>query len=459
MWNVGRRAADFGLPPDPHQVWRYEAASLDQLQPLAPPSRVLHPSVFTDRTARAPPYARHPYVASIAETTDGALLALMTSDARVELHQPPDPHRPLPLATPAPGDAAAAPVKADSLRLAINPADTAARAADVCWHPRGDTLVLGMSDRAALWSFDVETCSDTAPTRVHALRGGGSRGVTDLAALPLCGAIAAACTDGPVHLLDSRARNVSASIAAPTANNVLAAADPLLFVCGAGCIRAYDVRALSHSDAGGARSLARLQLASAAAVPVRDRAELESAFSFAHALHDGTHVAFQTATGIVGLACMMTGTAELVPEPPPQQPQEAVPDSGLYALGARERHAQEYPWYVARRRGVVVRGGGGRGWRVIAPCVGRPAFRVVPLGLPRPKPAAAERASGKLRRLRAGAPFPDTRRAAPTTGKVVDTPAHVACVTADDQLHRFVLGYAGNAADVYQVSTDLVRAD
>jgi hypothetical protein len=443
--------AEFGVRPDPRQVWQYELAALERLRPLSLSSQVLQPSLFTSTSEPARSHIRYPYVSAMAATTDGALLAVLSSDCRFELHQPPDPYCPLPTPPAASANGSSRPPNADSLRLAIYPADTSARGADICWHPRRDMLVLGLSDRAALWTFDVETCSETAPSGEHSLLGGGPRGVTDIEAFPGCGAVAAASDDGPVYFVDSRSRKLAPAFTAPSMNNAVAAAEPLLFVCGGGCIRVYDIRALPSAKINSA-PLTTLQLSTAATDSSLDRAACGSVFSFVHPVESGTRLAFHTITGVVGVANMLTGTAELYPEPPPLVPQEAIPESGLYALGAQERHAQAYPWYIARRRGAVVPSSCGRRWRVVAPCVGRPGFRVVPLNLRRADTNLHPGGVAQLRRKRTVAQLCTAQGGA--AGKVIDTRHHVSCLSSDDQLQRVVVGSPGNVVDVYQSNSE-----
>lgn len=440
-------AAETGSRFDPLQAWHYETLALAHLQPLSIPARVLHPSMSSNHAEPRGSHIPNPYLCAMAASPDGGLLATMSNDARVELHQPPDPFRPLPTATG--GDAA--PPSADSLRLSLNPADTAARAADMCWHPRRDTLILGLSNRSALWSFDVETCREDMPSKVHALRGCvGRSGVTDICALPGAISIAAAAEDGHVFIVDPRSRKHSPAFRAPTLNNAIGCAEPLLLVCGDGALRVFDIRALpasgTLSSMSAVHSLALRRAASEAGI---SRESAGTIFSFVQPLNRSARAVFQAETGMLGLANFVTGRVAFFPEPPPIEPEEAIPESGLYELGAQERHARAYPWYIARRRGLVVGNSSDTGGRVVTPCVGRPAFRVVPLDLGRGDRASPPHSS---------APRHPPRRDAETTpapGVVIDTPHHVSCISADDQLRRVVLGYPGNLADVYHTEMDL----
>lgn len=439
-------AAEVGGRFNARQAWHYETSALAHLRPLAIPARVFHPSISSNHAEPQSSRIANPYMSAMASTPDGGLLATMSNDARVELHQPPDPSRPLPTAT---GLDSVAP-NADSLRLSLNPADSAVRGADMCWHPRRDTLILGLSNRSALWSFDVETCREDVPSKELALRGCvGSSGVTDLSALPDKCAIAAATDDGHVFIADPRSRKHSPAFRAPSKNNAIGGVEPLLLVCGGGSIRVFDIRALPANGALGSMPvLTTLRLEKALWENGLKYASAGASFSYVEPLNSGARAVFQTETGMLGLANFITGKVDFFPEPPALEPEEAIPESGLYELGAQERHARAYPWYIERRRGVVVGSLSGGGGRVLTPCVGRPAFRVVPLDLGKADNDALFNSSRLVHPLQR-----DCEKTT-TPGVVIDTPHHVSCLSADEQLRRVVLGYPGNLVDVFHTEME-----
>lgn len=463
QWDFGGRRSEFGFLPDCHAIWKYECRALGLLQPLSP-SRVLHPSAFTDGRSNAPDYVRYPYVSSLAESGDCALLAVMTSDARVEIHQPTRSCTPLPVATSGPTGLQTSPhPPTDSLRLSINPADTRARAADLCWLPDRDSVVLGMSDRPALWTFDIETCRETRPCREQRLFRGGQEeghGVTDMTTMPGLGCVIAACRDRRVYLSDFRQGKLFSTFPVSAGNCVVASADPLVFVCGDGFIRAYDIRSLPSSSP-------KVSLVSMAPrqKPLKElRVSHSTDFCFAQPVMNGARVAFQDLAGLVGLANFVSGDIEKSPEAVRDEPKEVIPGSGLYELGTMERHRRENPWYIARRRGVVVPGPVREGgWRIVAPCVGRSAIRIVPLGLPRsvPVPLAGPKSGPKsVGNFRPFCSRRTLRRNAlrGQKEKVLETKDHVACVMADEGLQRLVLGLNGNAVDIYRMETQMTAS-
>lgn len=464
MSEVGRllRAAERGLPLNPVQVWKLETTSLAQFRRVSPACALVYPSAFTDPTlVPQRPGIRRPFVTSAAPSADGALLALTSSDARIELHELPEIARPLcvaPVAADAlstQGAPAVQPQRADSARLSIVPSDVKARAADACWHPKNETtFMMGLSDRLQAWYFDVETCAENKPCSVLRLGDGGARGITDMTTMAERAAVYAAVYEGAVYALDSRAKKVDPQLRGGLTNMALAAADPLLFSCSQGMIRVYDVRALPVSrglNRGQRHVVTQLQLSDVvpthSSSPVHGRAELKGSFCFAQAVEGGARLAFQLEHGTIGMANMMTKKVVIVPEPPPEEPEEVIPQSGLFELGAREEHFRSFPWFVPRRRGLALRGACGRGWRIAAPCVGSKSFRIVPFGIAR---STQEARRGVKRRIgESGAP------ASSCEPHVVSTPKHVACVTADEQLRRIVVGYAANGVDVYQMETGL----
>jgi hypothetical protein len=483
LWSL-----ELGLSVPSRHAWSFEARSLSLLHTLDPPSSVLHPTSLDG----SPPPLRNAHVVAAAASPDGALIALATSDGRAELHQPPRRYK-------AHGEAAG--THADSLRLAIRSAAVPGpRFADAAWDVQHDTLAFALSDRPAIWTYDLETCSTDMPTRTHKLSSAGQRGITDLAPLAQSGTLAAAADEGLVYFIDRRERSPVAEFRTPATNNVLAGADPLLYVCGgSGTIRVYDVRKLparalnSFGSAAskvtdGALSRLRIPPPALAATPVGSDVGAKH-FNFAEVVEGGARVVFQLAHGAVGVADLTTSAVELRDEAGPVGATGLPGDGlglmtrrgetptnvqqGLFALGAQQAAVDAWPWYVARRRGCVVRGGGGggsRGWRVVAPCVRTCGVRIVKLG-----GEGGDRArtgSGDKVRDEGSEVIPDesfrdnqARRnkvvqhssledtivrweRTRTSEVVIETPGFVTCVTADDELQQFVVGYACNRIGV-----------
>lgn len=434
----GLLRAELGFPLSVRDVLLHEQSALSQLE-REHPSR-LGPTSLDGRSCSV----RHVHVVAIAPSPDAALLAIATSDARVEIHQPSD-HAFSWLGSNS------SPPSPDTLRLSLVPPSAnigLIRASDVAWFPHHDTVALAMKSCAAVWTYDIETCAEDRPTRVHNLSPATPRGVANLATMAGNGLIVAAAEDCHVSMLDRRARHPIAEFSAPSTNNSIATAESLIYVCGGGWIRAYDVRNLPQKSSStrskyiafenqskSPSAVCKMQIRHARPGFEESLSPVSSDFNFVEALQGGARVGFQLMDGSVGLADLTTASLECSPENFSSNiaPVEAVARTGLYSLGARQAAADAYPWFVARRRGCFVTGSCNRGWRIVAPCVSRPAFRVVPLGLSNP---AISHNSYLLRKE-----------------FYLDTPIHVSCALANDSLTRVVVGYASNCVDVFQSRT------
>jgi hypothetical protein len=414
---------------------------------------------------------RRPHPIAAVPSPDGGLLALARSDAVVELHElPPTPAT---CSGPAggvfgvsgasgtfahaddsvPGEREGQTINSPStLRLALQPADSAARAADLVWAHDHDTLFVALQDRPAVWAFDLETCATDRPTRVYDVRRHHSTpGMVNLAIMPASGLVAAAAVGAGVYLFDHReTRRVVAELEVPSRNNALAAADHVLYVCGEGMIQAHDARKLPvpvprcHSSL----SIGTRPLTLTSAKPNADcsstlgvlRVDSGRAlhFNLAKTVRGGTGLVYQLSNGTVGLADMTTGVvAEEHIEP--SKPTE-VPVSGLYVVGSRETSLNELPWHVARQRGCLLRGISNRGWLALVPCARSRGFRVIPVGL---SPLSGKRAEIPV----------DLARIPHTDGFAtleVKTPGFVSCLTAAADLRRVLVGYASNGIAVYE---------
>jgi hypothetical protein len=388
---------------------------------------------------------------------DGGLLALARSDAVVELHElPPSP-------SSDPGAIGGAFGRGDgerhahgrppTLRLALQPADRTARAADLAWAHDHDTLFVALEDRPVVWAFDLETCAADRPTRVYDVRKHHSvRGMADLAVVPASGLVAAATVGVSVYLLDHRERRSVAELEVPTRNNALAAADHILYVCGEGIIQVYDARKLRapgpryHSSLNGGRRPIALTSAKADAdgssalrVLRVDSGRLLH-FNLAETIRGGTGLAYQLSNGTVGLADMTRGVVTEV-HVESSKPTE-VPQSGLYVVGSRESSADELPWHVARQRGCLVRGMSSRGWLALAPCVRSRGFRIIPLGL---SPLSQRQKRADMSLDPAVSPHADR-----FSSLELQTRGHVSCLAAAADLHRIVVCYASNGVAVFE---------
>lgn len=452
------RVREVGFRPPANRLWFYESRALDLLSPLAA-ARVLSPSTLTDARARAPAHVRYPYVTTIAPSADGALLAVTTSDGRVEVHQPAAVNAALAgaerVARPEgeAGEEAEEVVRypsPDSLRLSIVLADLSVRAADMVWEPRADVVVLGLGDRSALWTFDIETCREDVPCHVRklsAISGGVDHSVTDLAVVKGVGCVVAACRDKRIYMSDVRVRKPVGVFDVAAADNAVAAAEPLVVVCGGGLVKVFDVRMVGKGGMGG-----RERAVKEVRVPGAD------GFGFAEAVMGGSRVVVQDLKGNVGLVNMITGGVEISSEPEPDRPKEVMAGTGLFELGAIEQHRRSFPWYIQRRRGVVFPGPMGQGgWRAVVPCVGRRAVRVVPLGLPKLEPAAFLRPTPvpKRRPIHLQKSLRKKKVVREKLEKIIDTSDHVACLAMDEHLQRLVLGLRGNTVDILQRQSEL----
>lgn len=399
----------------PEMTWRAECTALSRLRRIALRQTTFTPTVST---------ARYAHPVSLAPSPDGALLAVVGSDGRVEIHEP-----------------AALESSEISLRLTLVPRPDGLKVAAAQWGTKGDAdnVFLALANKPQVFSYALDTCELHKPSRTYTFpRPGKSSlsngGATDIAVVgEHC--FAAAQQDGPVFLFDRRLRSMSSpssvagSIEVTTRNNVIAHTNSFLYVADMGLISMYDLRMLTSATGApvAPAQQAKVMRSSKSRPSITQLARARvhnSHFNFIAPLPNAplsciTYQLFSGAVGYLDITVPFRGGIH-VPEAPSQK--SILPESGLADYGQLQRD-QMYPWYVARRRGCVTSGPFGRGWRVIVPRVTEP---------------------GGLRVVRFG---PSVQ----TNSFDIDAGGHTTCVHAiDGSLRKLVVGYAVNSISMLE---------
>lgn len=361
--------------------WRGELAALSRLETARPG---LRPTCF-DGTANTAVSNRHrsrySYVSQLVASPDGALLAAAAKDARLELHELGDD----------PGG---------SLRLTLEPEDDGLKSFDlsaIAWAAPGgaDSIIMGFSNRPAVWLFDLATCSVQKPTRQFPLSqgrtydGAFSQGASDVVTID--NDCFAACTNpGDLKLFDVRAtkskNSMIGTFTTEMKDAVVAAQGMHIYAAGHGDILMYDRRMSRTARGGGSvksfggksSSLKKQDSLTKNAIPDEHRV------TFLRALPGAAPgcVAYQTTAGAVGYMDMAVPgpNGAHLPEEIPAMMRSANIETSLDVFGTAEQQAVSRSWYMSRRQCHVMVGQRGRGWKMIAPVVQRSGIRVVSFG-------------------------------------------------------------------------------
>lgn len=310
-------------------------------------------------------------------SADGALLAVAGNDARIEVHE-------------------IGLEDSESLRLTLVPQNQRLLLSSCAWaSPRGkDSIVTAFENSDDVWEYDLQTCREDMPSRVHRLPMSGyargpkvEAGTSDMVAMDnKCLAIAQG--SGLIKLLDIRLKRKHAFVG----NIDTAMRRPLISVKGmdlyaaaAGEIGLFDRRVTSMAASTSFKSFGsddkkqhkRSQIARKTVGP-------KSAFNMLQVPTSAAPgcVAYQTSDGCVGLTDMAVQSPSVfcVPENVAQPPQ-VNNETGLEQFGTAAEALQK-PWFVRRRQGDIVSGPGpsNRGWRIVTPLVSGPGVRMVSFG-------------------------------------------------------------------------------
>lgn len=359
--------------------WRAQLASLRCLQPS---SNGLQPTSFT-ATARGAWEKRHRHIAQLSPSPDGGLLAVASSDAVVEVHEP--------------GDRTG-----ESLRLTLEPVHdrmprTNLKFSGAAWlAPAGaESVVMAFENLPQMWLFDLQTCSLDRPTTKIRLastttqRNSIDAGVSDVARVDdYCFAVS--LYSGMIQVYDVRASHRKndgiATLCATGRFSVIDTQGMYIYRSGGDSIHMHDRRMLRpiqvgsiksfggrHSSAGGEQEVASVTIGND-----EDRRP-----SFLKALPGAAPgcVMYQTSGGAVGHVDMAASrhALEHIPEESITLKRPRPIETGLDEYGTASEMMHQ-PWHVRRRHCDVKVGPLGQGWRVVAPIAHGAGVRVITFG-------------------------------------------------------------------------------
>ena len=365
-------------------IFRSEISRLTQLNTS---HRRLHPSTFSS--------GRHAYISELVSSPDKALLAVASTDGRIEVHEPAD---------------------TETLRLAILPTQNK-KLSSVAWGSlrSSDCLLLGF-DQGVIALYDLNTCQVDRPTRqfFH-----NSQSLADVTTLD--GNTFATAVSNGMNVYDARVKKSIATVETQSWDAVLTGEDIFIYAANNGEVVLWDRRKLTSQSRVGTMAkrrdtaLTRLTFSTGRFNDIRLVPDAAPGSLF-----------FYHSDGTVGHVDIVSRNVESSPEqglrirnfdPSPN-------DTGLEPYGTSE-HALDYPWYVHRRRMDVMSAPRGPGWRAIVPNVKTKGFRFVGFA----SDMSLQTYSGSL-----------------------PASQHYSCAHAiDGQLDRIVLGDVKNKVHVYEV--------
>lgn len=434
--------SDLGFSLGPKDVWLNEQLALSHLRPAE--VSCIGPTTVDGRVFAS----RHLHVVGLVPSPDAALLAIATSDARLEIHQPGPPHD---------SSSGTVPPTVDSFRLRVNPARNTWKhdvVSSLAWYPQRDIVAIAMRRGAQVWLYDIERCIGDEPTRTCTVPSVLSHGVNDLKALECSGLLIGSSANSQVFLLDQRKHCPAAEFEVPTHNNAIAVAEPLIFVCGNERIDTYDLRMLqqnghtttsgfstSHTSLPSAKPITSVHVTQCMTDEYASPRRWQFDFNFVKALDGGARIAFQLSDGTVGIRDIIAGTLKYSREKSRSTPNSAqtLRQVRFHADTTTQSNLSTYPWYASRRYCSVVNAPLNSGWRMVVPCLSQSGFRIVPLNL-------LQSTSSPLSKIAAEDFY-------------IDTGKHVTCIHAEQGMRRVVVGYDGNSLDVFHGYGDFKRVD
>lgn len=328
-----------GIPLPSVFTFRAELSSLAHLHP----KKSLQTSFTPSRNA---------YISQIAPSPDGALLAIASTDGRVEIHEPAD-------------DA--------TLRLTLLPSQSS-KLSSCAWRTQSDSDGVFLTLYRDVCFYDLNTCRVDRPSRKFSVPHGI---ISEIAAVNEH-SFAVSATNS-LLLFDARLRSRSACVAkihTKLHDAVITAHDLCVYGAESGCILLWDRRKLAVSN----KSPTAMEKKQTAEVANRTVAR-GGRFDMLRVLPESAQgvVAYQMGDGSVGYADVVGEGGEAIPERRPEvrvgnSKGPELDDFGTYATGLN------YPWYVNRRRGAIFAAGFRRGWRMVVPTVHKSGYRVVGFG-------------------------------------------------------------------------------
>ncbi|PXF45236.1 hypothetical protein BWQ96_05002 [Gracilariopsis chorda] len=312
--------------------------------------------------------ATRDYIVQVSPSQDGALLAVASSNGRIEIHEPED---------------------SDSMRLSLFSSAWSRIAACTFSRSPHDTILVA-HENGNVHLYDLNTCENSTATRAFKQEA-AKRHVSDI--LSLDKNVFAVARDDFVFLYDSRLRSSAACTAQTRVGKDAAfvGEDLELYVASQGVISLYDRRRLRAPS-----KLISMERKESPCVLRREISEsgrlnmlrmlpgAPQGHLFYHAVNGTTgHV------DILGSGQEHIKVSRQVERPPLPAPNPD--DPGLQEYGTLEQsfslqiygtqeQSLEPSWYVRRRLGDVVRAAHGSGWIAIFPHLYKPAFEVVLFG-------------------------------------------------------------------------------
>lgn len=347
-------ALECGVPLPTSITFRAELSGLSRLNQV--------PFGFpTPSDQEAANNSRGHSIAHIVPSPDRSLAAIASTSGRIEIHQP---------------------SFADSHRLTIGHASHKYFLSRVVYPScfDGDHLFAVVSFGKSIYHYDIQNCrADEPTTRFQCAR---HRGCSILDVFGFNHTCLAAVCPNRLLIFDMRqGRNEIMSTEAPLSNApVITMQEHLIMIGAEKSVLVYDWRFLPRSN-DSSRKVMSFQSGPTSNAFIRSidcSNRSRSGFGFLSSLMslpgaaDGL-LAFHTNCGTVGTVDVTSGSVRSLEEPLPPVPGS----NGLHDFGHAESTLDRLLWRDNCRAVDIIRGNGGRGWRVVVPNVLKSGVRVV----------------------------------------------------------------------------------
>lgn len=348
-------ALQYGSPLPTSLTFRAELSSLCNSHPTDTAFQT-----FFER--QNPTSERNSHIIHIAPSPDRSLGAIASSNGHIELHEP---------------------SVDDSHRLTLERVSPNSRLSALLYPSNfvGDHVLAAASNVPNIYHYDVQKCRVDKPTTQFKIPR-PTKSIKDIAEMERTPfSFAAALTD-EVFIFDSRqGRKVAMSAEIPLSVSPRLVAQGHSLVVGTECrLLTYDWRRFPkprntsqkvmsfQSSVNTTSAVSATDLVDEALLPL---GPLYSICSLPGA--PDRYFLFHTEKGVIGTADVMSHRINFLKENRPS----ILAQDDLHDYGHAFAAFNNPGWHVARRRVDVIRGTGGRGWRVLVPNLHRFGVRIV----------------------------------------------------------------------------------